>query len=635
MSPPRYSIALGGIGGDAHSVGLTVLRRALTGASYRLHHMGTQNSLSDFFSVAGHVDVVMISCLDGHLRHYLAEFADLRAAAPGGGALWYAGGNLAVDHPERVRAEVLGLGFRRVFPGYVGIPEVLATLVEDLSGRAPNRAFPPPPPRRPVSVVEPPPDERVPAVAFHRERREVLGTWRTGWQARSLDDNARFLLRQPSFAGRQAASGTPLVQPRSGVALVEDQLAAFRALRRAGADVLSYQVDSLTRNNAYESAADGIAGSRDTGTSTLNGFPMVNHGVEPLRRISAELTVPLQTRHSTRDPRLLAEISCAGGVTGFEGGAISYDVPYFKDHPLALSLRRWQYVDRLVGGYADKYGVVIDREFFGTLTAVLVPPCLAIVVNLVEAVLAVRQGVRSVSLGYAEQGNRSQDVAAVRVLRELGRKYLANLGHPDVRVNTVFHQYMAAFPDDAARASQLITASAQTARLADATRLMVKTPVEATAIPSPRDNEEGMRLCRRGIGAAARIALDEHAVAKEAAVLRVEVEQIFESIVVCGGGSLPDGVVRAFTKGYLDIPFAPSGENRGDVVTVRDARGAVRFLDAGNLQLSDEVLRFHRQKAEERVRAEAEPFQGAWEIVARDVLQVPEGRYRGWPLDGG
>ncbi|MFC0107888.1 methylaspartate mutase subunit E [Kibdelosporangium aridum] len=635
MSSRVYSIALGGIGGDAHSVGLTILRHALTAARHRVHFMGNQNPLKSFFEVATYVDVVMVSCMDGHLRHYLSELPDLRLRFPDGRALWYAGGNIAVDNPTRLRTDLLGQGFKRVFPGYVDVATVLTILAEDLAGRVPVGTFPPPAPDHGAFPTEPPPpDERVPSIAFHQERREVLETWPTGWQARNLADNARFLLRQPSFADRQAVvSGAPLVQPRSGVALVEDQLSAFRMLRLAGADVLSYQVDSLTRNNSYELAADGIAASRESRTSVLNGFPMVNHGIEPLRRICVELATPLQTRHSTRDPRLLAEMSCAGGVTGFEGGAISYNIPYFKDYPLALALQRWQYVDRLVGGYASKYGVTIDREFFGTLTAVLVPPCLAIVVNLIEAILAVRQGVRSVSLGYAEQGSRSQDIAAIRVMRELGAKYIANLGYPDVRVNTVFHQYMAAFPESVNRARQLITASAQTASLSGATRLMVKTPVEATSIPSVRDNQEGMLLCRRGIDMAARTDLHERTVAEEMAILRMEVEQIFESVVICGAGSLTDGVVRAFANGYLDIPFAPSGENRGEVMAARDSRGAVRFFDTGNLQLSDEVRQFHRRKAEERRRGEMEPTRDAWEIIARDVCAVPDGRYRRWPLD--
>ncbi|HEX6472230.1 MAG TPA: methylaspartate mutase subunit E [Streptosporangiaceae bacterium] len=643
----RWSIALGGISADAHSVGLIVLRRALGENGYDVHYMGTQNSLESFFRAAERVDVVMISCMDGHLRHYLAEFPDLRLRFPAAvsGALWYAGGNIALHDPRRVHDDVRRLGFSRVFTGYVEVSTVLGALAADLAGRRP-RSCPPPaalpapgPAGRGVLPLEPPPpDDRLDAAEFHRLREGVLTTWPTGGDARDLADNARFLLRQPSFAGAQARAEArprrprPLLHPRSGVALADRQLAAFRTLSRYGADVLSYQVDSLTRNNAYAMAADAIAESRETGTSALNGFPMVNHGVRTLRRIGALIGRPLQTRHSTRDPRLLAEISCAGGVTAFEGGAICYNIPYFRDYPLAVALRRWQYVDRLAGIYAEDYGVIIDREFFGTLTAVLIPPCLAIVVNLIQALLAVAQGVQSVSLGYAEQGNRTQDVAAIRVLRELGGKYLANMGYHGVRMNTVFHQYMAAFPADRERARQLIVASGATARLSGATRVMVKTPVEAVMIPSVEDNVEGLALARQGAESAGPAMVDERAVAAEMAVIREEVEQIFESVITCGGGSLTAGVVRAFARGHIDIPFAPSRENRGEVITARDAQGAVRLLDPGRLRLSAEIIAFHRDKIAERRAAEERPVRGDWELVERDVHQITCGRYPRWPL---
>ncbi|MFE4667823.1 methylaspartate mutase subunit E [Streptomyces sp. NPDC056716] len=637
--PATGSIVLGGIGADAHSVGLTLLKHAISEAGHTVHFLGTQNSIEDFFKCAADADIVMISCMDGHLRHYLKKFPDLMLKYPDIGALWYAGGNLDVGSSERIHGEARRLGFRRVFPTYVDIPTVLSVLAEDLliRLRLPVVRGKPPAPRRSVQPGSAPPDQRLTEADLLEQRPEVLESWPTGARARNLEDNAAFLLRQPSFAQahlpRPRAKRPFLVQPRSGVALAAEQRTAFAALRRSGADVLSYQIDSLTRNNDYRKAGEGIAESRERGGSTLNGFPMVNHGVDVLRQLITEVRTPLQTRHSTRDPRLLAEISCAGGVTGFEGGAITYNIPYFKDYSPAQSLRRWQYVDRLVGHYREKFGVVIDREFFGTLTAVLVPPSLAIVVNVIEAMLAAGQGVGSVSLGYAEQGHRAQDIAAIRVLRELGQKYLANLGYPGVQVNTVFHQHMAAFPQDRARATQLIVASAVTGRLSGASRLIVKTPVEATTIPSVSDNQEGLRLSQLGVLEAGGIEVDERAVREEATILRAEVDQIFESVLLAGDGSLTDGVVKAFALGYLDIPFSPSVHNRGEVLTARDRQGAVRYLNTGRLRFSSDVIDFHRSRMGERRRSEVPPVRSDWQLVERDVLQVPSGHYRAWPLD--
>ncbi|MEU6347355.1 methylaspartate mutase subunit E [Streptomyces sp. NPDC046977] len=636
LSPPR-SIVLGGIGADAHSVGLTLLKHAIDEAGYTVHFMGTQNTLDDFFRNAADTDVVMISCMDGHFRHYLKKFSDLMLRYSDIDALWYAGGNLDVGSAERITGEARRLGFQRVFPTYVDIPTILAVLAEDLFTSAPAVRARPTVSPLPTSPGTAPPDQRLTVAELRQQRPSVLESWPTGARARDLADNAAFLLRQPSFARahtpRPRAERPFLIQPRSGVALAAEQRSAFLALRRAGADVLSYQIDSLTRNNEYRKAGEAIAESRERGTSTLNGFPMVNHGVDVLRRLSAEVRTPLQTRHSTRDPRLLAEISCAGGVTGFEGGAITYNIPYFKEYSLAQSLKRWQYVDRLVGLYREKFGVVIDREFFGTLTAVLIPPSLAIVVNVIEAMLAAGQGVGSVSLGYAEQGNRAQDIAAIRVLRELGQKYLANLGFPGVQVNIVFHQHMAAFPREHNRARQLIVASASTGRLSGASRLIVKTPVEATTIPSVSDNQEGLHLSRLGAIEADGIEVDERTVREEATILRAEVDQILESVLLAGDGSLTEGVVKAFGLGYLDVPFSPSVYNRGEVLTARDADGAVRYLNPGRLRFSSDVIDFHRSRMRERRNREQPPVRSDWQLVERDVLQLPSGHYRTWPLD--
>ncbi len=633
-----HTILLGGIGGDSHSVGLTILRQSLSAHGYQVRYLGTQNTASDFFRVAGMANLVMISSMDGHARYYLREFPSLKREFETNGTLWYLGGNLGSNTGSE--RDYLEMGFNRVFLNFIELETVLNMLSRDLNDTEAVANYPtlweqslPAPRSLPGTASDALLDEEM----FESSRREVLEQWKTGSGARGLASNAQFLLRQPSFSRIQAQTrmgqGQMLVQPRSGVALIGEQMKLFKNFKRAGVKVLSYQVDSLTRNNNYVGAEDGIRESRMSGTSTINGFPVVNHGVSGLRKIAQQIHLPLQTRHSTRDPRLLAEISYAGGVTSFEGGAICYNIPYYKDYPLAESIRNWQYVDYLTGLYHRLFGVVLDREFFGTLTATLIPPCIAIVTNILETLLAVRQGVRCVSLGYAEQGHRCQDIAAIRMLRELTSEILSNMGYKDVQVNTVFHQYMAAFPPCEHRADELIRNSAVTAARSGATRLIGKTPVEAFRIPTVTDNIMGIELINSGIATAADCYVDEARVAEECAVIRREVESIFESIVLCGHGDIAQGVVAGFEKGFIDIPFSPSVHNRGEVMTTRDVEGAVRFLSFGQLQLDRETRQFHEDKVSERRRAEGinSPLQDPI-LVERDVMQVACCRYDHWPL---
>jgi methylaspartate mutase epsilon subunit len=631
-------ILLGGIGGDSHSVGLHILHRALSGKGYEVRFLGIQNDPLDFIDLAPAFDVVMISNMDGHAGHYLADFAKLLAHQDGHRPLWYLGGNLTVGEEEVARPELDRLGFDRLYPKFVDLAQVLDDLAADLRRRAPLAQLA----QRPAGAAARA-DRR-----FAVEREKVLAGWPTGERARDLDGNAAFLAARPALStllAEVAQGRRPMaIQPRSGVPGVDEQIELFQRCRDGGAAVVSFQVDSLTRNNNYAGAAQAIAASREQGRAVLNGFPVVNHGVDAVRRVVAAAGVPVQTRHSTRDPRLLAEISYAGGISAFEGGAICYNIPYYKDFPLRESIARWRYVDRLTGLYAERHGIVLDREFFGTLTATLIPPCLAIVSDLLEAALAAEQGVRCVSLGYAEQGNRAQDVAAIRTIHGLGRDILRQLGHGDLQVHSVFHQYMAAFPASRRLSEELILASAASAALAGATRIITKTPAESRKIPTLADNLRGLELARQGQllaappGAAGAPAgpggLDEAAVAREEEWLRREVRAIVDSVLECAQGDLETGIIRAFQLGFLDIPFAPSVHNRGQVLTARDTTGAVRFLDPGSLRLDRETLDFHRTVMAERRRAAGvQGPAGDFLLVEADVLQVARECHSGWPLD--
>lgn len=635
-----HAILLGGIGGDSHSVGLTILRQSLLKNGYRVRYMGTQNRLEDFFRLSPMANAVMISCMDGHADYYMSAFPELVRRYKRDGAPWYLGGNLYVADAPGEERRFIEMGFQQVFPRFVDVKTVLGILRRDLAGVEPAADCPTlwelsnPAGRRPAGAE---PDELFTQEDFESQRREVLAGWRTGPEARDLRENAAFLKCQPSFAAIQesvnAGRAPMLIQPRSGVPGVREQASLFTAFKSVGVRVLSYQVDSLTRNNNYAGAAEAIRASRAVGAPMLNGFPVINHGVAGLRRIISEVKAPLQTRHSARDPRLLAEISYAGGVTSFEGGAVCYNIPYYKDYPLEESVPVWQYVDRLTAFYHERFGIKLDREFFGTLTATLIPPSLAIVVNILEAALAARQGVKCVSLGYAEQGHRIQDVAAIRTLGRLAAEVLADLGHGDVQINTVFHQYMAAFPENPRRAEELIYQSAITAALSGATRVIVKTPVEAFKIPSLADNLDGLRLVMRGTADAAGQFVDEAAVGAECDIVGREARAILDSLVACGRGSLTRGIAEGFRRGFIDIPFSPSLYNRGEVTTARDAEGAVRFLSLGNLQFDRELRQFHDFKMSERRRAEGQLSSGEdYLLVERDVLRVARNQYECWPL---
>ncbi len=631
------TVAIGGVGGDAHSVGLIVLRQALKRAGFQVRFLGTQNSVKELCLAAADSHAILVSNMDGHAHHYLADLRNQRAEYGGGSSIWYLGGNPALISGRDAERTLAALGFDRVYLGYVTPSAVIAQLDLDLAARGPANC-----PRqadesanyiwrqlRSNSLVHRNDVEFGPIRNdddLHLQRSFVLGQWRTGGDARQLDKNAQNLMQNLSLAEVQTSAdkeGRMLIHPRCGVADLKRQTEIFDLLCASGADVLSFQIDSLTRNNSYQEIDSLLSEKKDA--AALNGFPAVNHGVAAISTLVSRYPhTPMQVRQSTRDPRLLAEISFAAGVAAFEGGAITYNLPYYRDYSPRVSLERWRYVDRLTGRYASDFGVIIDREFFGTLTATLVPPCLAAVSCVFEALLAAEQGVLSVSLGYAEQGCRMQDIAAIGALRRVARCYLDRFGFSSVAVHTVFHQFMGAFPLDAQRARKLILDSAITASWSGATRLMAKTHVEALRIPTAEENAEAVRAIRAEIAKNPLRQVDEQSLKREEDLIVREASAILDCAIEEAEGDLGEAMVVAVAKGYLDIPFSPSIWNAGKVIAIRDSSNAVRFADFGGIPFPPDIKEYHQVLVQKRLTQEGRNLE---ELVEQDVLYFQSKEY--------
>src|SRR5690554_1629640 len=224
---------------------------------------------------------------------------------------------------------------------------------------------------------------------FLEVRKEVLSSWPTGSDPlldlgkavetlKSVPAHKNFALKLLQAEKEQRT----YVQPRAGVATIEQHIELMKHLEKAGADFLPATIDSYTRHNRYQEAEEGIEISKREGRSLLNGFPAVNHGVAGCKQILDAINAPLQARHGTPDARLLSEIIHAAGWTSNEGGGISYNIPYAKNISLADSIYYWQYCDRLVGFYEEQ-GIHINREPFGPLTGTLVPPSIAITIGII------------------------------------------------------------------------------------------------------------------------------------------------------------------------------------------------------------------------------------------------------------
>lgn len=469
---------------------------------------------------------------------------------------------------------------------------------------------------------------------FGALRKEVLAQWPTGKDVdleeavalhKSMPDH-RIFSKKLLEAKR---SKSTLIQPRAGVPVIEEHIKLMQYLESEGeADLLPTTIDSYTRQNRYEEAENGVSESIRLGRAMLNGFPAVNHGVAGCRRVTESVDVPIQVRHGTPDARLLTEITLAGGFTSYEGGGVSYNLPYCKNVPLERTIIDWQYTDRLTGLY-EEMGVSINREPYGPLTGTLVPPCISHAVAIIEALLAAEQGVKNITVGYGQCGNMLQDIAAIRTLQELTDEYLSKNGYNDVIVTTVLHQWMGGFPADEAKAFGVISTGSLTAALAQATKVIVKSPHEAVGIPTMEANAQGLRCTKQVINMMCDQSFNDHHLESEKNIIRRETRSIVDKCFELGGGDIALGVCRGVEAGVLDVPFAPCRFNKGLMLPCRDNEGAVRILNTGNLPFSQELKDFHAEKISERARHEKRD--ASFQMVIDDVYAIGKGYLVGRP----
>lgn len=476
-------------------------------------------------------------------------------------------------------------------------------------------------------------DTRIEERDLQKIRKKVLQFWPTGKEV-DLESAIDFHRRLPKnkitfeklLIGKN--TGKTFIQPRGGVALTDDLIKLLRALEKAGADFLPVTIDSFTRENRYDAAQEGILRSKQSPKiPVLNGYPAVNAGVKECRRIIESVNVPVEIRHGTPDARLLAEITLAAGFTDFEGGAITYVIPYSAEVPLKESIKNWQYVDRLVGLYQEN-GITINRESFGALTGTLVSPCIAIAIGVIEALLAAKQGVKSISLGYGQCGNLVQDIAAIKALVSLSEEYMHSFNYKDVLITTVFHQWMGGFPENEYQAAGVIALGTLVGALSKSNKIITKSIHEAIGIPNIESNVAGVKISKQIINMLDHQgAFSNSDIEQEVEIIKQETRCMIDKTMELGRGDIAKGVILAFEKGVIDIPFAPNRFNLGKILTARDNCGAIRFLKVGNLPFSKNIIDFHKAKIRER--AKKEKRKANFEMVVDDIYAISEGKLIG------
>lgn len=382
-----------------------------------------------------------------------------------------------------------------------------------------------------------------------------------------------------------------LVQPRGGFPTYEKQFALYEFFVDAKVDVLPLTIDSNTRLNDYATAKKMLRLSEANEVDMLNGYPLVNHGYRNTRKMMTHFNHPVSLRHGTPDARLLIEIAIASGIFEIEGGPITYLLPYSKNFPLDKAFLYWKYVERVCADYST-LNRPINRESFGPLTATLVPPSITIVIQLLEMLLSLEEGVKSFSVSFSQQGSMTQDIVTGKVTRKLADHYAAQIGCEDASIHLVYHQWMGAFPTNRDSADQLINMSTVIASMVGADKIITKTREEAVGIPTKEANAQTVANTQYTLRILSGLPaiVDEH----EEEILTAEVHAIMEAVFNDPADTLWRKVFNSIKNGIIDVPFSPHIINHNKMITIRDAQKNIRIIERGNVPIPDRCYAYEK-----------------------------------------
>jgi len=384
-----------------------------------------------------------------------------------------------------------------------------------------------------------------------------------------------------------------LVQPRGGFPTYEKVFKLYEEFKNANVDVLPLTIDSNTRLNDYASAKKMLQLSEENDVDMLNGYPLVNHGYRTTRKMITHFKTPISLRHGTPDARLLVEIALASGIFEIEGGPITYLLPYSKNFPLDKAFLYWKYVEKVCAKYST-LNEPINRESFGPLSATLQPPVIVLVIQILEMLLSLEEGVKSFSVSFSQTGSMIQDIVSSNVLKKLSRQYADKFGHSDATINLVYHQWMGAFPRNKEHSNALINTATVIASLVGADKIITKTRDEAFGIPTKEANADAVSNVQYTIGMLR--VLPHVSDEEEEENLTNSVHEILEAVFNDPADTLWRKVFNAIKEGLIEIPFSPHIINNNEVITVRDKNSNIRIYDKGKLPLSEKSFAYERSK---------------------------------------
>jgi methylaspartate mutase epsilon subunit len=475
-------------------------------------------------------------------------------------------------------------------------------------------------------------NKRVDDDILMKKRREDLDKWPTGKEV-DFDEAVAYQKSLPDskiwwkVMTKLQEEGRMSVFPRAGTPILENMIELCQGLRDSGVVLIPVTTDSYTRLGQYEKVEEILKECERTGKSLLNGYPIINQGVKKTRKLVESVDAAFSPRGAG------GEIAIASGLTTFEEsmGFLGFG-SYAKNMTIRELAERYQNSRRILGWYADR-GVILCCDLHGWLPGAPFPLSVNIACLIIEAVTAAEQGQKAIYPLVACMGNMVQDLAWIKLAPRLIREYLDRFGYRDTMIVGTCPAQTPLFPVamDLGGAFAYLTYVSMVGALSKSNAVDLRSIDEGAGIPSKDTNTVSYRAAKWifDIVREQRIEIDVKGIDVEERVTETEVRAILDRIFDLGDGDIVEGTVRAVESGVLDSPWSPNVNVKDEVLGVRDARGACRYLEFGNLPIPDDIKEFHREKIAEREKLEGK--KADYHMAVKDLWSLSKGKIVGLP----
>jgi len=465
-----------------------------------------------------------------------------------------------------------------------------------------------------------------------KKRREELDKWPTGKEV-DFDEAVAYQKSLPDskiwwkVMVKLREEGRMSVFPRAGTPILENMIELCRGLRDSGVVLIPVTTDSYTRLGQFEKVEEILKECNSTGKALLNGYPIINQGVEKTRKLIESIDAAFSPRGAG------GEIAIASGMTTAEAGMGFLNFgSYSKNMTIQELVESSQNGMRVIGWYADR-GVILCKDLHGWLPSAPFPLSVNIVCLIIEAVTAAEQGQKALYPLVHCMGNMVQDLAWIRLAPRLIREYLDKFGYQDTMIIGTCPAQTPLFPVamDMGGAFAYLCYASMVGALSKSNAVDLRSIDEGAGVPTKDTNAVSYRAAKWifDVVREQQIEIDVKGIDTEEKVTETEVRAILDRILDLGDGDIVDGTVKAVESGVLDSPWSPNLNVKDQVMGVRDARGACRYLEFGNLPIPDEIKEFHRGKVAEREKLEGR--KADYHSAVKDLWGLSKGKIVGIP----